>query len=193
MKYDKIPPSLAKKGIFTYSQAVSHGLSQYGIEQLVKQERLERIGRGLYQLPTGSFGNEDIYRQATVTAGFPCAICLWSALVFYDLTDEIDRETWVWVPLSKRVKSKSIHAVRRANPQWRTGIDKHEGYWITSIERTLVEALAYPRYIGTLAAHSAMRRALSKKQTDISKILTMAKQLNFFHRIENVLETYIEY
>lgn len=193
MKQVKIPPELIKKGVFTYTQAISHGLSQYGIEQLVKQECLERMGRGLYQVPTGSYGNEDIYRQATVIAGFPCAISLWSALVFYDLTDEIDRETWLWVPLSKRIKNKSIRVVRRANPQWRTGIDKHEGYWMTSIERTLVEALAYPRYIGSLAAHSAIRRAIANKQTDIAKILIMAQKLNFFHRLKNLLETYIGY
>ncbi|MCA9507339.1 MAG: type IV toxin-antitoxin system AbiEi family antitoxin domain-containing protein [Myxococcales bacterium] len=193
MIHDKLPPVLIKKGIFTYTQAVKCGLSQYHIEQLVKQGLLEHIDRGLYQIPTDSFDNEDIYRQTTVIAGFPCAICLWSALVFYDLTDEIDKETWVWVPLSKRVKNKSIHAVRRANPKWRTGIDKHEGYWVTSIERTIVEAIAYPRYIGTLAAHSAVKRAINKKHTDISKIIAMAKQLNLFRRIKTVLETYIDY
>jgi hypothetical protein len=112
--------------------------------------------------------------------------------VFYDLTDEIDKETWLWVPIAKRVRNKSIHPVRKAHPQWRTGIDKHEGYWITSIERTLVEALIYPRYIGSLAAHGAIKRAINKKQTDISKIIVMATKLNFFHRIKKVLETYID-
>jgi predicted transcriptional regulator of viral defense system len=192
MSQDNIPINLIKKGIFTYTQAVKSGLSQYAIEKLVKQELLEHVDRGLYQIPTGSLSNEDIYRQATAIAGFPCAISLWSALVFYDLTDEIDRKTWLWVPITKRIRNKSLQPIPKTHPHWRTGIDKHEGYWITSIERTLVEALAYPRYIGSWAANSALRRALNKKQTDISKIIYAAKKLNLLHRIIKILEVYFE-
>ncbi len=192
MLRDKIPLFLIKKGIFTYAQAASNGLSQYAIGRLVEQGLLDHIDRGLYQVPNGSFSNEDIYRQATVIAGFPCAVSLWSALVFYDLTDEIDNKTWVLVPVNKRIKNRSIHPVRRVNPQWRTGIDIHAGYWMTSIERTLVEALAYPRFVGSFAANSAVKRALSKKQADISEIVIMAKKLNVFKRIKKVLEVYIE-
>lgn len=192
MKPVNIPLSLLKRRIFTYSQAISDGLSQYKIEQLVGQGLLDHIDRGIYQIPSGSFSNEDIYRQATVIAGFPCAICLWSALVFYDLTDEIDIKTWLWIAQDKRIRNRLIRPVRRANPQWRTGIDVHEGYWVTSIERTLVEALAYPRYVGSFAANSALKQALRQKKTDIAKIITMAKNLNFFNRIEKILEVYFD-
>jgi predicted transcriptional regulator of viral defense system len=192
MIHNKIPINLSKKGVFTYSQAISHGLSQYAIRKLIEQEHLERVGRGLYQIPTELIGNEDIYRQATVIAGFPSAICLWSALVFYDLTDEIERETWMWVPITKRIRNKAIHPIRRAHPQWRTGIDKHEGYWITSVERTLVEVLAFPRYVGFLAANSALKRALNKKQTDLSKIIEIAQKMNLLHRILKIIEVYID-
>jgi hypothetical protein len=47
----KIPLNLVKKGIFTYTQAISEGLSQYAMEQLVKQELLGRIDRAFIEYP----------------------------------------------------------------------------------------------------------------------------------------------
>lgn len=192
MKLTKIPSNLAKKGFFTFTEAVSHGLTQHALKQLVKKELLEHVDRGLYQIPGTTFSNEDIYRQATKIAGLPSAICLWSALVFYDLTDEIDIKTWIWVPQTKRIRHTSIRSLRRVNPHWDIGIDVHEGYRMTSLDRTLVEAVAYQRYVGSLAAHHAIKRALAKKQTDLSNIINMAKKLNFFQRIIRTLEAYIE-
>lgn len=192
MNSNNIPLSLVKKGIFTFSQAISNGLTQYKIRQLVAQGFLEHVDRGVYQIPRGSFSNEDTYRQATLIAGFPCAICLWSALVYYDLTDEIDIKTWLWVAKDKRIRHRLIRPARKAHPQWRTGIDIHDGYWITSIERTLIEVLAYPRYVGSFAANSAIKRALKQKTTDISKLIMMAKKLNLFNRTEKILEVYFE-
>lgn len=192
MVLTNIPKKLAKKGIFTYAEATSSGLSQYAITLLINQGLLEHVDRGLYQIPGASFSNEDIYRRATKIAGSPSAICLWSALVFYDLTDEIETKTWVWVPASKRIRHPSIKPIRRANPHWHIGIDTHEGYSITSIDRTLVEATAYQRYVGPLATHKAFKKALINKQTDISNIIAMAKELNFFKRITKTLEAYFD-
>ena len=185
-----IPKTLEKKRIFTFTQAVSQGLSRYAIAKLLKDGHLERVNRGLYQVTATSFSNEDIYRQATTIVGVPSAVCLWSALVFYDLTDEIDAQTWVWVPLAKRVRNKNVRVVRAKELHWRTGIVHNDGYWITSIERTVVEALAYPRFVGTMAANNALKKALNKKHTDIGKIVEMATKLGLLQRIRKILEVY---
>jgi predicted transcriptional regulator of viral defense system len=192
MSLSIIPKKLIKKGFFTYQEALLCGLTKRTLESLVQTEEIFRVARGMYNIADKYLDNETILSTACNTAGYPSAISFWSALVYYGLTDEIDRQTWVIVPISRRRSLKNIRIVRLKNPQWDIGIVHEKGYWITTIERTIVDCLAHPRFVGSLAAISALKTALKSKQTTTSKIIEIATKLGWLKKIYPRLEAFIE-
>jgi predicted transcriptional regulator of viral defense system len=185
----KIPTKL-KKRPFTYQQAIAAGLNLRNFRSLVAKGTFTQITRGVY-LPTmgnWDYNEEEQFRVATLVVGTPSAVCLISALSFYNLTDLIPKKVWIMVPNSKRTQDKQIKAQRIRNPNWDIGIKKDNGYSITSIERTVVDAICAKNKIGTNTAVEALRRAVKSKQTTYSKIMEMAKQLEVLHRVLPYIE-----
>ncbi|HPI41768.1 MAG TPA: AbiEi antitoxin N-terminal domain-containing protein, partial [Pseudobdellovibrionaceae bacterium] len=64
------------------------GISRNALESLIKENKLLRVGRGVYQLPSVELDNESLYRAATKRIKGRSAVCLMSALSHYNLTDE---------------------------------------------------------------------------------------------------------
>jgi predicted transcriptional regulator of viral defense system len=111
-----------------------------------------------------------------------------SALFQYGLTDTIPKKTWIMVPAIKRSQHSILKLQRIKDPRWNTGIVEQNGYCITSIERTVVEALCARNRIGTQIAIEALRKAVNSKKTSLAKIMSMAKQLDVIHRILPYIE-----
>lgn len=74
---------------FSVAEAEEHGISRYQLSRLVKKGFLERLERGVYRVPAMDINEEDSFRTATLITGPVSAICLLSALCYYNLTDEI--------------------------------------------------------------------------------------------------------
>lgn len=191
MMVAQIPKKLQDLKRFTYQEALAHGLTKRKLERLVSHGEVQRISRGIYAISTPTDENPS-FGIACKIVGFPCAICLWSALVYYDLTDEIDRKTWVMVPSDRRRTYTNIRLVRLKNPQWNIGILREEDYWITTIERTIIDCLVYHRFIGTMAATVALKRAIQANITNIASLIEMATQLGCLKKVYPRLEVFIE-
>ncbi len=153
------------------------GLSRTKIRALTQEAKLLRVGRGVYQLPNVELDNESLYRAATTRIKGRSAVCLMSALSHYNLTDEIPRQTWLLVNIDSRTIHKDIRLYRSNNPHWKIGIVKADGYKITSLERTIVDAIILKKKFGNLGIE-ALKRALKEKLTTASKIMDMAAKLN---------------
>ena len=87
-----------------------------------------------------------MFQEACAYIGTPSAISLLSALSYYNLTDTIPNKIWLIVPISKRTRRRDLRLLRITNPHWDIGIDKKQGYWITSINRTLVDIFIYKKH-----------------------------------------------
>lgn len=172
----KLPKAL-QKGPFTYQQALAAGLSFGTLRGLVANEKCYAVTRGIYMPINIDYNEENQFKVATLIIGGPSAICLLSALSVYGLTDQIPRQTWVIVPKSKRTREISLKILRKADPQWNIGIHKKNGYSITSIERTIVEAFFYKRMLGSNVAIEALRKAIKGNLTTPSKVLDLSKKL----------------
>jgi predicted transcriptional regulator of viral defense system len=141
----------------------------------------------------GSGGNEyseqeKMYIVAALRCGPPSAICLLSALEHYHVTDVITQQVWVLVPASKRVISKDLKLVRSRNPQWDVGILKTKDYWITTIERSLVDCLLHRHLVGYQVALAALKQALAQKKVKLGQVYDVANSLGIAHRIRPVIE-----
>jgi predicted transcriptional regulator of viral defense system len=173
---------------FSLNQALSQGLSRYALSQLVSEGAVEQLARGVYRASKDDVSEEDQFRIATLRVGIPSAICLVSALSHYGLTDAIPKKTWIMVPTSKRTHYRDVKVLRVRSPDWKIGIDVQDGYAITSLERTLVDAIHYRRLLGTQVAIEALRQSLEEKKTTLGKILDMAVKLKLDHRIRPYVE-----
>lgn len=183
-------PSQLKNRPFSYAEAVKCGLTQYSLQQMLLAGVIEQIARGIYQAAGGDIDEESQFRVATLRVGLPSAICVVSALSFYGLTDAISRKTWIMVPTEKRTVDPRLRCLRSRNPQWKSGIEKHEGYFITSLERTIVDSLIYKKLVGHQIGLEALKSALKSKKTNLGRVLDMATKLKVDHRIRDYLEVF---
>lgn len=172
-----------KNKLFTLKEAKECGVSRFQVTEWLKEGYLRRISHNYYQYYTREEELENQFEAATQMVGHPCAICFFSALEFYGLTDEITNKTWLLVPKSKISRRKELHLFRASNPMWEIGITKKNGFSITSIERTIVDCFYYQRIIGINVAVLALKQALDEKLVGISAIAKMAKQLDRYERI----------
>ncbi len=183
----KIPRPLRKIS-FSSKQAEQHGVARYQLSRWLKDGSLERLERGVYRVPQADYNEYQQFQAAVLRVGEQSAICLLSALVYYHLTDLIPKETWLLVNKKKRTSQKGLKLIRMTDPQWKIGINKEDGFKITSLERTLVESLIYHRQMSKMIGIESLRTAINQKKTTLAKVADMAVRLNVFHRILPVIE-----
>lgn len=167
------------------------GINRRALQHLIKNGYVERVARGIYRrtLRTAEL-EEDRYAVAIASCGQPSSICLISALEHYHLTDQIAKKIWVLVPASKRSGVKELRLFRSRNPHWNVGINKTAGYWITSLERTLVDCLVHRRIVGSQIALEALKRALTRKQVKLTAVIDVARAMKVDHRVLPYLEAF---
>ncbi|MBK7844184.1 MAG: hypothetical protein IPJ71_10885 [Bdellovibrionales bacterium] len=99
-----------------------------------------------------------------------------SALFYYNLAEQVPKQTWVLVPPHKITSNRSYRLIRTQTPLDK-GIVNGNGYKIVSIERAIVEAFKLASKMGERTAIKACRLAIQQRQTTLKKIGTMAKEL----------------
>jgi predicted transcriptional regulator of viral defense system len=164
------------------------GITPAQLKPLLNEEQVLRLGRGIYVLPGTDLDDEALFRSASMRIDGPSAVCLISALAFYGITDELPKKIWLLVPENKHTAHKDIRLLRRNDPQWKVGIIANDGYKITSLERSIVDALALKRIVGVSVGVSALKAALTQKKTTLDKILKTATQLRVDHQIMSYIE-----
>lgn len=180
-----------QKGLFTTQDALQKGLNKKDLIFLLDTDVIVRLTRGIYCSAEHDLSEEDWAVLATKIVGTPSALCLLSALSYHHLTDIIPKKIWIMVLAEKRTQHKKLRLFRTANPRWNIGIQRGKKYWVTSIERTLVDCLVQKRLLGAQVGVEALRQAIKDKKTTFDKVLEMAVQLGVKHRIITYIEAMI--
>lgn len=181
-------PKILQNELFTTQKALENGLTKKDLIYLLERGVVERRARGIYQNANLDLAEEEEYRLATLIVGKPSVVCLLSALSYHHLTDLIPKKTWMMVPVHKRTTHPSLRLLRTNHPYWKIGILKEKGYWVTNLERTIVDCLVYRKLLGTQTVVEALREILKGKETTLGKILDMAVRLKVEHRIIAYIE-----
>lgn len=177
----KIKP-LIKASSFTSEEARKLGVPASSLAYYVKIGMLERVTRGVYKGINApgieSFRWEDLIAAVKQTKNG--VVCLVSALVLYELTDEIPRQHWIAIPNSTRHRtSQSVRVVRMRNIELgktKIKMDKVT-FPIFNRERTIIDAF---RYLSKEIAIKVLKNALSKsgkEKINLIKLKTYAKIL----------------
>lgn len=167
---------------FTAADAASKGISSSLLAYYIKKGQIERVARGVYRNPhlenSAPFEWQDLLEMAqSIPEG---TICLVSALVYYELTQEIQRQFWIAIPhSSKRVKRPLTKIVRMRNTTLGRVPLKVGGYktFIFDRERSVVDAF---RYLSKETAMNSLRAYLTtteQHKPNLSKLARYAKAL----------------
>ena len=181
---------------FTTKQANILGISSRMLSHLVKNGQLERIGRGLYIFPNFDTEKDFQFHQIALVAKSikNSVICVISALNYWGLTEELEREHWLAIP-NNFPTPKSIDNAKYIRPRdLEIGVISRviaeQEVRITTPERSICEAF---KYLSEESALSSLRAYLDQDedQVDLIHLLDTASKLKSKKVIEIIQDVAI--
>lgn len=191
--------ALKDRGIARLSELMAAGVGQETVARLVRDGRVVRLARGLYQLPNSDLQIAHGLAEACklVPKG---VICLVSALQFHDLTVQLPRSIWMAIETgarTPRVSYPRIRFVRFAKETLPDGIGRHkiEGVTVrvTNPAYTIADCFRFRRKVGLDVALEGLREALRRKLCKPDAIMKAAQRRRIWTRLRPYLEAMIEH
>ena len=182
------------RGVVRARDFVSQGIPRVTLTRLVRDGRLERVGRGLYAVPGSDVSEHHGLVEASrrVPHG---VVCLLSALRFHELTTQQPFEVWMAIDRKARkptLDSQAIRIVRFGMDALTQGVDEHEieGVMvrITSPARTVADCFRYRNKIGLDVAIEALRDYRRLRAGTVDELWEAAG----IARIKTVIRPYME-
>jgi len=170
------------------------GIPRTYLSRLYQAGRLERIGRGLYVIP--SVDATEHRKLAETAKRVPNGvICLLSALQYHDLTTQPPFEVWIaigekaWRPRVEHPRLRIVHFSRPA---------LHEGVVVENVEgvpvrifnpaKTVADCFKYRNKIGLDVAIEALRSYWKDRRCSMDDLWHYAG----ICRVRNVMRPYLE-
>jgi predicted transcriptional regulator of viral defense system len=184
----------AERGLIRPRDLTERGLPTVALTRLVRQGRLQRVGRGLYALPDRPVSEHNAL--AEVARKHPQAIvCLLSALRFHDLTTQSPFEVWLAIPNKARAPKMDyppLRIVRFSGVALTRGVEDHviDGVpvRVTSVARTVADCFKFRNKIGLDVALEALQEAWRAKRVSMDELWRYATLC----RVANVMRPYLE-
>jgi predicted transcriptional regulator of viral defense system len=184
----------AERGLIRPRDLTERGLPTVALTRLVRQGRLQRVGRGLYALPDRPVSEHNAL--AEVARKHPQAIvCLLSALRFHDLTTQSPFEVWLAIPNKARAPKMDyppLRIVRFSGAALTRGVEDHviDGVpvRVTSVARTVADCFKFRNKIGLDVALEALQEAWRAKRASMDELWRYATLC----RVANVMRPYME-
>ncbi len=176
---------------FSLKDVMKLNITRYAVSKMVEKGSVVKIGHGLYQKKlkkkrNTNFDTSMFERVFARSSGEGC-ICLWSALEFYDLTDEFIEQAWIYISYEKNIRVEEARPVRKRKLSLEHGVVDYEAFKITNLERTLIDCFLSKKHISLRDSLEMCRRAISLKKTSIKKLVEMAKVLNVYGQTKEYL------
>lgn len=184
----------AERGLIRPRDLTERGLPTVALTRLVRQGRLQRVGRGLYALPNRPVSENGAL--AEVARKHPQAIvCLLSALRFHDLTTQSPFEVWLAIPNKARAPKMDyppLRIVRFSGAALTRGVEDHviDGVpvRVTGVARTVTDCFKFRNKIGLDVALEALQEAWRAKRVSMDELWRYATLC----RVANVMRPYME-
>ena len=193
-KIDQVIEIVKKMGIIRPRDLDAYGISREYLIRLSRQGRLEKLGRGLYQMPQADITENHSLAEACkkVPNGI---ICLLSALRFHGLTTQLPFEVWLAIDRKARIpkmEGLKLRISRLSKETRGVGIEEHviEGVKVKvfSPAKTVVDCFKYRNKIGLDVALEAFRDCRRQRKCKNNELWHYAKLL----RVSNVMRPYLE-
>ncbi|HMJ04114.1 MAG TPA: type IV toxin-antitoxin system AbiEi family antitoxin domain-containing protein [Conexibacter sp.] len=180
---------------FRVAEAIDAGVPRYELYRLRERGEVINVGRGVFRRAGSALSSST--DLATVCARVPHgAICLNSALAYWDLTDELPASVHLAVargshrsrienpPTVVHVFAAGTFDVERREETTETG----ELLRIYSPERAVVDAMRLAHHVGRDTALHALNRYLRRQDAQPRKLVVLARELGGRRRLTDALE-----
>ncbi|QIB67702.1 transcriptional regulator [Kineobactrum salinum] len=194
ISYQAILDLASQHGLIRPRDLNERGLPTVALTRLVRQGRLQRVGRGLYAIPNRLVSENSAL--AEVARKHPQAIiCLLSALRLRELTTQSPFEVWVAIPNKARAPKMDyppLRVVRFSGAALTEGIEEDiiDGVpvRVTNVARTVADCFKFRNKIGLDVALEALQDAWRAKRVGMDELWRYAT----ICRVANVMRPYME-
>ncbi len=190
--YEKII-ELANKnnGYVTTKEIKVHGIARAFLTNLVKENKLERIDRGIYMLPTELV---DVYYKLQI-ANKDAVFSLATALYFHNLSDRIPIIIDITVPYNysgSLLKNKNVSLNYMKKETLNLGVVEAETnfgnrIFVYDIERTICDIVKYKDKMDAEIFTKAMQQYASSKTKNSIKLYKYAEILNVKEKLSEYM------
>lgn len=170
------------------------GVSATTISRAIDTGRVERVGRGLYRLPSNARNRHEAL--AEIAKRVPKAvICLKSAMHFHEVTNIQPKCVWIaigykdWAP---KIAHPPVKVVRFREDYLRNGVERHVVLGVEvqvySLEKTLADAYRIKRLIDRPTAIAATKVTLHERRKTVNDVANAAIENGAWKRMQPYLE-----
>jgi len=193
-KYQLIKSIAKEKGILRPRDLNEYNIHRNYLARLCKLGQLEKIGRGLYILP--SLEIDENLSLAQVSKRVPNGtISLLSALRFHNITTQLPFEVWIAIPNKAHppsLKEISIRIVHFSGEALSMGIEEHMILGVKvpiyNPAKTIADCFKYRYKIGIDVALEALKECYQNDHCTLDDLWHYSK----ICRVSNVIKPYLE-
>lgn len=187
-------PLSENKKFFTTAELKALGYSYYKIGKLVAEGRLQKVNRSTYENLTFAGDDNDFFSAgAFVPNG---VVCLMSAARYYELTNYLPDAVDVAIDRKKKIVTlpdwPAIRIFYFSPERMRIGINEicegDNSFRIFDLEKTVADIIYYRNKVGIEETAEVLRNYLKRKDRQIDRLYSYARQL----RSEKIVRTYLE-
>lgn len=165
---ERILRELAGGVVRRHAELTRAGARDAAIARMAEQGEIERLGRGLYQMPDADADRHQTLLEAARRAP-RAVICLTSALVFHDLTDALPATVWMAIgrkDRKPRIDYPPMSFVRFPPERFSAGVDIYRVVGgeikVTDPVHTIVDLFRYRDKVGLAFAIEGLREGLAR-------------------------------
>lgn len=181
-------------GILRPKDLQDAGISRIGLSRLSAAGQLEKVGRGLYRLPSAEISEHE--SLVHIAKRVPQAVfCLLTALQFHELTTQLPRQIWIAMPRGShtpKIDYPPVRMIQFTGEAYSEGIEIVERdntkLRVYSVAKTLVDCFKHRNKIGLDVALEALKDAHAKNKLNMDELWHYAK----ISRVANVMRPYLE-
>lgn len=185
---------LSKGGIAKTADFALEGIKNYEVAAFCKEGAIERIRRGLYQLPQNVIPTDEQIIKEILPQGI---ICVESALFHYGYSDFSPREWSIAVPRTasrtvKRVQEIKLKPYFIQKNYFNLGMttDDFNGVSLAIYdrERTLCDCFKYRTKLDNEIFNKAVNTYATDAKKNLANLSKYAKEMKIYTKVMNVME-----
>ncbi len=185
---------LRTRGMVRLSEFKDAGITAATIGRIVRAGDVNRIGRGLYQLPDAPLDANHSLAEAAkrVPRG---VVCLVSALAYHELTDRLPRRVWMaigardWMPKEGRPALRIVRFTDTLlSDDVITVYVENVPVKVFGVAKTIADCFRHRRKVGQTIALEGLQEALRQRKANPAEIALHAER----GRVATVVRPYLE-
>ena len=175
---------LLKLGVFNTAEAEAHHISRQSLFNLVKSDRIRKIGPDVYCHPKLKLPEDKLqWIAACKIFGKDAYISGPSVLFTKNLVEQPPHAVWVITGPSKTT-ANTIFQIIRTKIDKNHGVEQHGWYRAATVERAILDALHFKTKIGGAETGIiSCRKAVREGMTDLGRIMRLAKELGWQKKV----------